>query len=98
MVPGEISWQWKSRKSNDVFLYGPVDSNGMFTADNITILYPDIITGRFLNGEMVGAREVRVVTERCVNGIKHLKMKLINKKKHLVWEREETNVTYVRKY
>ena len=41
---------------------------------------------------MVGASEVRVVAEKCVNGIKYLKMKLINEKKHLVWERKETSV------
>ena len=41
-----LAWQWRGDHSIDGFLYGRLDSIGRFTGDNITFLYPDMLTGK----------------------------------------------------
>ena len=44
--------------------------------DSIAFIYPDFelaLKGTFLNGTMMAAKPVKIVAERCKNGIKQLK-------------------------
>ena len=69
------------------FLYGEVDHEGKFTGDEITFLYPDLLTGlhgKFVDGEVQEARAVDIVAERCQQGIKEIKLRL-NTRDHTVW-------------
>ena len=43
--PVGLAWQWRSRRILEGFLYGEVNSHGQFTGDNITYVYPDMVTG-----------------------------------------------------
>ena len=69
------------------FLYGEVDHEGKFTGDEITFLYPDLLTGlhgKFVDGEVLEARAVDVVAERCRQGIKEIRMRL-NTRDDTLW-------------
>ena len=46
--PYGLAWQWKSERTLEGFLYGEVDEEGKFTGDGITFLYPDLLTGRYI--------------------------------------------------
>ena len=57
------------------FLYGEVDRRGQFSGDNITFIYPDFVTGlrgRYEYGVLVWATAVKIVGERCREGIKEI--------------------------
>ena len=88
--PQGVAWQWKSERLLEGFLYGEVDNDGKFTGDEITFIYPDLLTGlhgKFRDGEVVEARAVDIVAERCQQGVKEIKLRL-NKKDETVWRRE----------
>ena len=95
-IPKGLAWQWKSERLLEGFLYGEVDEKGRFTGEEVTYIYPDLLTGlhgKFLNGEVVEARAVDIVAERCHQGMKQIKMRL-NKKAETVWKVEHsTSVT-----
>ena len=98
--PQGLTWQWKSERMLEGFLYGEVDEEGRFTGEEITYIYPDLLTGlhgKFLNGEVVEARAVDIVAERCDQGVKQIKMKL-NTRDSTVWRVEHSTphqiVTY----
>ena len=72
------TWQRKSGRMLEGFLYGEVDQEGKFTGDKITYIYPDLLTGlhgKFVDGEIQEARAVDIVAERCQEGIKEIKLK-----------------------
>ena len=91
--PQGVAWQWKSERLLEGFLYGEVDNDGKFTGDEITFIYPDLLTGlhgKFRDGEVVEARAVDIVAERCQQGVKEIKLRF-NKKDETVWKRVDTN-------
>ena len=54
-IPTGLTWQWKTRRMLDGFLYGEVNMQGKFTGEEITFIYPDFLTGlrvTFINGEL----------------------------------------------
>lgn len=96
--PTGIAWQWKSRRFEDGFLYGHVDDRGMFTGDNITFIYPDLrsgITGKFFNGKLMAGVEVEITGEKCSGGIKEISFRTVEKRKEIVWKKENMNDTYI---
>ena len=99
-IPAGLAWQWRSRRKLDGFLYGEVDHGGQFTGEQISFIYPDFLTGlrgTFENGVLQRAQAVDVVAERCNNGVKELKLKPSKHDKDVVWEKEETNASYIGK-
>ena len=95
-----IAWQSRSANYMDGFLYGQVDSNGEFTGDNITFIYPDFLTGlrgSFVKGVLRKAVAVDIVAERCNTGVKELKIEPAKYNNDVVWEKEETNAKYIGK-
>jgi hypothetical protein len=99
-LPIGLAWQSRSGRKMEGFLYGKVDQNGEFTGNNITFIYPDFLTGlrgSFAAGVLRHATAVDIVAERCYKGVKELKIELSDHNKHVVWEREQTNLTYIGK-
>ena len=99
-IPKGLAWQWKSERLLEGFLYGEVDEKGRFTGEEVTYIYPDLLTGlqgKFLNGEVVEARAVDIVAERCHQGMKQIKLRL-NTRDSTVWRVEHSTphqiVTY----
>jgi len=85
--PRGKTWQLKSARMLEGFLYGEVDQEGKFTGDEITFIYPDLLTGlhgKFVDGEIQEARAVDIVAERCQEGIKEIKLKF-NTRDNTVW-------------
>lgn len=106
--PRGLTWQRAGRYPRDGLLYGEVDAaTGRFTGDNITFLYPDLVTGlrgTFRDGQLVAATEVRLVAARCRGGLKELLFggPLQRRRRssggapaEIVWRREETNATWL---
>ena len=82
------------------FLYGEVDQEGKFTGDEITFLYPDLLTGlrgKFVDGEIQEARAVDIVAQRCHQGIKEIKLKL-STRDDTVWRPEHSNSDQILSY
>ena len=74
-----------------------VDNEGKFTGEDITFIYPDFLTGlkgTFVNGVLEHATAVNIVAERCVAGIKELKVEA-SSEVTVTWKREETNSTHI---
>ena len=95
--PNGLTWQWRSKRILDGFLYGKVNDEGKFTGDDITFIYPDFLTGltgSFVNGVLEHATAVNIVAERCVAGIKELKFEA-SSEENVSWKREEANATYI---
>ena len=68
--PYSLTWQWRSKRILDGFLYGRLLGEGKFTGDDITFIYPDFLTGlrgTFVNGVLEHATAVNIVAERCVD-------------------------------
>ena len=98
--PSGKAWQWKSERMREGFLYGEVDQEGKFTGDEITFIYPDLLTGlhgKFINGEVLEARAVDIVAERCQQGIKEIKLKL-NTRDNTLWKPELSNSDQILTY
>ena len=56
-----------------------MDQEGKFTGEEITYIYPDLLTGlhgKFRDGEVVEARAVDIVAERCQQGVKEIRLRL----------------------
>ena len=86
------AWQWKSGRMLEGFLYGEVDQEGKFTGDEITFLYPDLLTGlngKFVDGEVQEARAVDILAERCRGGIKEIQLSL-STRDNTVWRLADT--------
>ena len=95
--PNSLMWQWRGEELNHGFLYGKVDSSGLFTGDNIAFIYPDLKTGlygKFRNGELVEATAVNIVAHRMKNGVKELRFKEAEPF-HVVWTRDVSNETCI---
>ena len=94
-----LTWQQVGSSLTDGLLYGLVDSEGRFTGNNITFLYPDLRTGLhgvFSNGELVAGHEVRVVAARCRGGLKELLLAdSLPQLKRTIWRREDINATWL---
>ena len=74
--PSGLTWQWRSNRLLDGFLYGKVDDSGQFTGPDILYLYPDMVTGilgTWRDGSLVEGRAVDVLAERCQHGLKELR-------------------------
>ena len=98
--PQGLAWQWKSERMLEGFLYGKVDKEGKFSGDEITYIYPDLLTGlhgKFLDGEVLEARAVDIVAERCQQGIKEIKLKL-NTRDNTLWKPELSNSDQILTY
>ena len=98
--PRGLAWQWKSERMLEGFLYGEVDLEGKFTGDEITFLYPDLLTGlhgKFLDGEVLEARAVDIVAERCRQGIKEIRLRL-NTRDNTLWRREHSSSDQILSY
>ena len=98
--PQGLAWQWKSERMLEGFLYGEVDQEGKFTGDEITFIYPDLLTGlhgKFINGEVLEARAVDIVAERCQQGIKEIKLQL-NTRDNTLWRPEQSNSDQILSY
>ena len=98
--PQGLAWQWKSERMLEGFLYGEVDHEGKFTGDEITFLYPDLLTGlhgKFVDGEVQEARAVDIVAERCQQGIKEIKLRL-NTRDDTVWRPEQSSSDHILSY
>ena len=96
-VPTGLSWQWRSKRMTEGFLYGEVDSKGQFTGEKITFVYPDFLTGlrgEFSNGELLDAIAVDIVGERCAGGKKELLLEPAGKDGGVRWKKEETDHRY----
>ena len=68
-----------------------LSQQGRFTGEEITFIYPDLLTGlhgRFRDGEVVEARAVDIVAERCREGVKEVRLRL-RTEDGTVWRREE---------
>ena len=95
--PSGLTWQWRSKRILDGFLYGRVHGEGKFTGDDITFIYPDFLTGlrgTFVNGVLEHATAVNIVAERCVDGLKELKLEASGEVT-VKWKREEANTTCI---
>jgi len=95
--PTGLTWQWRTKRILDGFLYGKVNNEGKFTGDEITFIYPDFLTGlrgTFVNGVLEQATAVNIIAERCKGGIKELKLEDSNEVT-VRWKREEANSTYI---
>jgi histone-lysine N-methyltransferase SETD7 len=95
--PHGLMWQWRGGEIYHGFLYGKVDSQGRFTGDNITFIYPDLETGlqgKFVNGELVEAHAVEIVAERWMNGLKELSF-VEAEPIDVLWKRDVANATYI---
>jgi len=80
----QVIWQMVGREIRDGFLYGV--GEGWLGTGNITFIYPDFSTGLqgyFEDGTLVQAREVRIIGERCYQGVKELltRSKNVNQRK-----------------
>ena len=98
--PRGKAWQWKSERMLEGFLYGEVDQEGKFTGDEITFLYPDLLTGlhgKFVDGEVLEARAVDVVAERCRQGIKEIRLRL-NTRDDTLWRAEHSSSDQILSY
>ena len=98
--PRGLAWQWKSERMLEGFLYGKVDKEGKFSGDEITYIYPDLLTGlhgKFVDGEVLEARAVDIVAERCQQGIKEIKLKL-NTRDNTLWKPELSNSDQILTY
>ena len=98
--PQGLAWQWKSERMLEGFLYGEVDEEGKFTGDEITFLYPDLLTGlhgKFVDGEVKEARAVDILAERCRGGMKEIKLK-ISTRDDTVWRPELSTSSQILSY
>ena len=96
-IPTGLTWQWRTRRMLDGFLYGEVNMEGKFTGEEIAFIYPDFLTGlrgTFVNGKLQEAYSIEVVAERCKDGMKELKIE-VSSEATLIWKREEANATYI---
>ena len=94
------AWQWKHERLIEGFLTGNVDENGTFSGMDIIYIYPDFQTGlkgKFVAGEVVEARSVIITEERCNNGMKEIKTRMIESDKTL-WGKDIANATHITKY
>ena len=99
-LPRGKAWQWKSERMLEGFLYGEVDQEGKFTGDEITYIYPDLLTGlhgKFVDGEIQEARAVDIVAQRCRQGIKEIKLKL-STRDGTVWRPEHSSSDQILSY
>ena len=74
--PSGLTWQWRSKRLVEGFLYGKVDDSGRFTGPDILFLYPDMVTGilgTWREGSLVEGRAVDILAERCHHGLKELR-------------------------
>ena len=74
--PSGLTWQWRSKRLVEGFLYGKVDDSGRFTGPDILYLYPDMVTGilgTWREGSLVEGRAVDILAERCHHGLKELR-------------------------
>ena len=97
-IPYGLTWQLRSTRRLDGFLYGLVDQEGRFTGDDLTFIYPDLLTGlrgMFVNGVLQQARAVDVVSERCAGGKKELIMEPSDNDSDVVWKKHKTNTDYI---
>jgi len=97
-IPTGLSWQWRSKRIAEGFLYGEVDKRGQFTGKEITFVYPDLLTGlrgQFKHGLLVQATAVDIVGERCIGGKKELLMVPAERDGTVRWKKEETNHWYI---
>ena len=95
-----LTWQSRTMRKMDGFLYGEVDNHGDFTGDNITFIYPDFLTGLrgyFKDGVLVAATAVDIVAERCNAGVKELRIEAAQYDSEVVWEKDETSLRYIGK-
>ena len=98
--PQGKTWQQKSARMLEGFLYGEVDQEGKFTGDEITYIYPDLLTGlhgKFVNGEIQEARAVDIVAQRCQKGIKEIKLKL-STRDNTIWRPEHSSSDQILSY
>jgi len=96
--PSGLAWQWRSRRMAEGFLYGEVDRRGQFSGDNITFIYPDFVTGlrgRYEYGVLVWATAVKIVGERCREGIKEIMVETADNDEDVRWEKEEATQWYI---
>jgi len=94
------AWQWKHERLIEGFLTGSVDENGKFSGKDIIYIYPDLQTGlrgKFVDGEVAEARSVIITEERCNNGMKEVRTRLIEADQTL-WSRDISNATHITKY
>ena len=80
------------------FLYGEVDKRGQFSGDNITFIYPDFETGlrgKYEHGVLVWGTAVKIVGERCRDGIKEILVEPQESEGSVRWEKEEANHSYI---
>ena len=76
------------------FLYGEVDRRGQFSGDNITFIYTDFVTGlrgryEYEYGVLVWPTAVKIVGERCREGIKEIMVETADSDEDVRWEKEE---------
>jgi len=96
-----ITWESRSNSTADGWLYGALDSEGHFTGDNITFLYQDLVTGlrgTFVDGVLTRAEVIKVVGERCKNGVKELKTQTSKRYENVSWERKEPENLHFKEY
>jgi len=96
--PSGLAWQWRSKRMTEGFLYGEVDRRGQFSGDNITFIYPDFVTGlrgRYEYGVLVWATAVKIVGERCREGIKEIMVETADNDEDVRWEKEEATQWYI---
>lgn len=59
------------------FLFGEIDPRGAVSGDDAVFVYPDmktVLVGKYADNEMMGARESRIVAERCNGGMKEIRV------------------------
>ena len=97
-IPTGLTWQWRSKRMAEGFLYGEVDRRGQFTNGEVVFVYPDFLTGlrgKFLHGVLVDATAVDIVGERCKGGIKEILVEPIARDADVKWERMEANHWFI---
>ena len=86
--PSGLTWQWRSKRLAEGFLYGKVDNSGRFTGPDILYLYPDMVTGilgTWRDGNLVEGRAVDVLAERCHHGLKELRTAPAHHDSQVTW-------------
>ena len=86
--PAGLTWQWRSKRLAEGFLYGKVDDLGRFTGPDILYLYPDMVTGilgTWRDGSLVEGRAVDITAERCHNGLKELRTAPARHNSQVTW-------------
>ena len=95
--PAGLTWQWRSSKLLEGFLYGKVDDSGRFTGPDILYLYPDMVTGilgTWSQGSLVEGRAVDVLAERCQHGLKELRTAPARHDSQVTWSLQVSPLTF----